>query len=615
MKYIIRKRNLLFSLALVLSAQSLADTGVKASENTDSQVNSAIENPLETTSLSETPGNDDIVYKDSTITYGQGTVSEKTANADSSDTFVDKETVSEVDASDLPAEVNIQSRSTSTFDQDLYDRVVVPGKDPGAQHIPTPSSEGMIVERLSGSNRYSTAVAVSRSGWSTSKYVFIANGERFPDALTGAPLASIYNAPLLLSRQNKIEDTTLKEIERLQSTHVTILGGELAISNDVFHLFSQLGYQVRRIGGRDRYHQAALVADEIRRHKGDNQDAFLATGQEFADAMSISPIAADKQQAIYLTRPNALNEHVINSVPKVKNWIIIGGPVAISAQTENDLKDYGGNVIKRFSGRDRYDVNQQIINYYDSQGHAYIASGQSFPDALTASLLANVQRSSLLLVNNHSATIKRQIVFAVNRHHINHFTIVGGPMTITGPTEASFKWPKIIITQARIGQILAEARQWIGTVKWDKNHRFMVDTYNSVKPLPVGYPLKYKDDWCDAFITFLAIRTNMTHLIGRECGVERHVNIFKQKEIWNEDGTVTPKPGDLIVFSWEGNRQPNDKFSSHIGIVEDIDLVNQRIRTIEGNIHITPDKKTLGVGRKSWQIGDGSIRGFARPRY
>lgn len=157
-----------------------------------------------------------------------------------------------------------------------------------------------------------------------------------------------------------------------------------------------------------------------------------------------------------------------------------------------------------------------------------------------------------------------------------------------------------------VTQILDKARGYLGVVQGDSRHKAIIDKYNSVKPLPVGYAVKYTDDWCDAFITTLAIETGAVDIIGRECGVQRHIDIFKQKGIWIEDGRITPKPGDIITFNWDQNYQNNDGFADHIGIVESVK--NGVITTIEGNTD-------RACKRRTYQVGNGFIRGFARPKY
>lgn len=157
-----------------------------------------------------------------------------------------------------------------------------------------------------------------------------------------------------------------------------------------------------------------------------------------------------------------------------------------------------------------------------------------------------------------------------------------------------------------VNQILNKAKSYIGTVQGDAKHKAIVDKYNSVKPLPVGYAVKYTDDWCDAFISTLAIETGAVDIIGRECGVQRHIDIFKQKGIWFEDGRITPRPGDIITFNWDEYNSNNNGFADHIGIVESVK--NGVITTIEGNTD-------RACKRRTYNVGNGYIRGFARPKY
>ena len=155
-------------------------------------------------------------------------------------------------------------------------------------------------------------------------------------------------------------------------------------------------------------------------------------------------------------------------------------------------------------------------------------------------------------------------------------------------------------------RVLRAAASLVGVRGGSAAHHQLVNDYNSVRPLPVGYAVKNSDDWCDIFVTTVFQREGLSGLIGRECGVERHIQIFKRLGIWNEDGTSTPKAGDIITFNWDQNSQQNNGFADHIGIVESVS--NGFIHTIEGNSN---DQ----VRRNTYRIGHGNIRGFASPRY
>ena len=175
------------------------------------------------------------------------------------------------------------------------------------------------------------------------------------------------------------------------------------------------------------------------------------------------------------------------------------------------------------------------------------------------------------------------------------------PRGITGQTGLS---PRVDSGQR--DRVLRAAASLVGVRGGSAAHQQLVNDYNSVRPLPVGYAVKNTDDWCDVFVTTIFQREGLSDLVGRECGVERHIQIFKRLGIWNEDGGSTPKAGDIITFNWDQDSQPNNGFADHIGIVESVS--NGVIHTIEGNSN---DQ----VRRKTYRIGHGNIRGFASPRY
>ena len=162
------------------------------------------------------------------------------------------------------------------------------------------------------------------------------------------------------------------------------------------------------------------------------------------------------------------------------------------------------------------------------------------------------------------------------------------------------------VTNGQRDRVLRAAASLVGVRGGTAAHQQLVNDYNSVKPLPVGYAVKTTDDWCDIFVTTVFQREGLSGLIGRECGVERHIQIFKRLGIWNEDGTTTPKAGDIITFNWDQNSQQNNGFADHIGIVESVS--NGIIHTIEGN-------SNNQVRRNTYRIGHGNIRGFATPHY
>lgn len=160
--------------------------------------------------------------------------------------------------------------------------------------------------------------------------------------------------------------------------------------------------------------------------------------------------------------------------------------------------------------------------------------------------------------------------------------------------------------------VLDVMRSWIGFSEANGRYKNIIDVYNQFcaqrGSYPRGYRVPYGVAWCDVTVSAAFIYAGAVDLIGDiECGVQEHIAIFKRKGIWIEDGSVTPKPGDIICYNWDDSAQPNDGYPDHIGLVESV--AGGQITTIEGN--------TNGgqVARKTIPVGYGYIRGFARPAY
>ena len=69
-----------------------------------------------------------------------------------------------------------------------------------------------------------------------------------------------------------------------------------------------------------------------------------------------------------------------------------------------------------------------------------------------------------------------------------------------------------------VKDILDLATSWIGRNEKDGTHKYIIDIYNSHKPLARGYKVKYTDSWCATFISALAIKLGYTDIIPTECG-------------------------------------------------------------------------------------------------
>lgn len=293
------------------------------------------------------------------------------------------------------------------------------------------------VSRISGETRFETAVNVSKKGWDKSSTVVLANSHNFADALSGVPLASALNAPVLLTRTDKLESLTIKEIDRLGAKNVVILGGEQAISANVEKTLSQKGISVNRLAGETRYQTAGLIAKELGRQTTGVNKAVVVSGENFVDAMSVASFAAQNKMPIFLTRKDSLSEEVREATKQIKNWQIIGGTSVVQGNTESELKKLGSTAT-RIAGADRYETNQNVIKQYGTSRQTYVSTGRDYIDALTGAVLAANNQAGIMLTENRQDILNRNIQF-VRDQGINQFIFLGGEKVLPNKIVDSFK--------------------------------------------------------------------------------------------------------------------------------------------------------------------------------
>ena len=155
--------------------------------------------------------------------------------------------------------------------------------------------------------------------------------------------------------------------------------------------------------------------------------------------------------------------------------------------------------------------------------------------------------------------------------------------------------------------VVQTAEGWLGFSEEDGTHKAIIDLYNSHEPLAQGYEVQYEDNWCSTFVSAVAIRCGMTHIIPTECGCERHTKLFMELDCWVEDDSYIPLPGDLIFYCRSDNGFGDcDGWSDHVGIV--VGTKGSYIKVIEGNSGDRVQYQIIRVNSKT-------IRGYAVPNY
>ncbi|KAF0208511.1 MAG: hypothetical protein FD171_994 [Actinobacteria bacterium] len=306
--------------------------------------------------------------------------------------------------------------------------------------------------QVAGDSRYTTAVEASKRAYPNgATTVVVATGETFPDALGGAALAGVARGPLLLTPKNTLPLAVANEIIRLKATRVYVLGGEGAVSADVYHALNDLMILAPpiRLPGGDRFETANLIATEVIRLKnldgGYDGTAFVATGMDFPDALAASPIAAANGWPIYLTRPVGLPASVKTAMTTngSNHGYILGGTGAVSGPVATVLNTAPFIGFTRYGGGSRYETAAKIATAgFSGMGMLWsrpaLAVGTDFPDALAGGVLQGSDCSLLLLTPKASLDPYAAAALTANKDSIYEIRFLGGTGAIgTAPRNAA----------------------------------------------------------------------------------------------------------------------------------------------------------------------------------
>ncbi|WP_459129364.1 cell wall-binding repeat-containing protein [Guggenheimella bovis] len=290
---------------------------------------------------------------------------------------------------------------------------------------PQPTLPGMQnISRLMGPDRIGTSVAISRSQFPQSApAVIIVRKDDFPDALSASVLAKVMNAPIFLSNRSGLDIRIVEEIIRLGAKKAVVIGGENGLSTVIESELQSIVPEVKRIAGTSRYETSALVAREIARLNGGVQEAFIASGTSFPDALSISPVASSKVAPILLVAGNEAPASIREVIQElgIRSTTIVGGTGVVTKNVESQLN----NVSRRIGGFDRFDTSAQIAREFSGYAsEVFVANGRVFADALVAGPYASQKNAPILLIEGFS--IPSPIEGFLRNAYVKRANIVGG---------------------------------------------------------------------------------------------------------------------------------------------------------------------------------------------
>lgn len=231
------------------------------------------------------------------------------------------------------------------------------------------------VREFAGTDRYHTAVLLAEAAAElagTADTVIVASGETQVDAVAASGLASVLEAPIVLTRRDVLPAVTARFIVAHDPSRVLVLGGPAAVSDAVAERLGQLGAsrEVERIWGQDRFATAAAIADRIGSPAGnwcgsEGATVVLSAGSAIAEAVAAGPLTYAHGAPLLLTGtetlPDVTAEWMVEH--QVERVIVVGGPDLVSGDVLDDaLEAAGVTQARRIGGVDAADTAARLVD-------------------------------------------------------------------------------------------------------------------------------------------------------------------------------------------------------------------------------------------------------------
>ncbi|GAA1766122.1 cell wall-binding repeat-containing protein [Agromyces humatus] len=291
------------------------------------------------------------------------------------------------------------------------------------------------VSRISGADRYSTAVAISKAQFSAGVPVaYVASGRNFPDALAAGPVATMSGGPVLLTEPSRLPSTVRAELVRLRPARIVVLGGTGTVGAEVARELAALtSGEVKRLAGSDRYLTSVAISKS--QYVPGVPTVYLASGTGFPDALAGAPAAGVAGGPILLSGRDFLPKAVLDEMKRLRpeRVVILGGDGAVSWAVETKLRTHFDRVYRE-SGADRFTTAVAVSDeLLPGIAVAYIANGSSYPDALAAAPSAGLRSGPILLTSRDR--LPDSVIAELKRLRPQHVVVLGGTGAVSSAVE------------------------------------------------------------------------------------------------------------------------------------------------------------------------------------
>lgn len=190
-------------------------------------------------------------------------------------------------------------------------------------------------------------------------------------------------------------------IKRLQKVTIAMLLTAMILPTTMSEAKSQ---NVYRIAGRTRIATSAEISKSV---YSKSENVVLASGFNFADALSAGQLASALDAPLLLSSKDKLDSETENEINrlKAKNVYIVGGDLTIKKSIVDSYLKKKNIKVTRLEGNNRYKTSEKVMEKtkeFINPEYMLIASGKDFPDALAATSFMVNHKSVMVLSDGNS---------------------------------------------------------------------------------------------------------------------------------------------------------------------------------------------------------------------
>ena len=187
---------------------------------------------------------------------------------------------------------------------------------------------------------------------------------------------------------------------------------------------------VSRLAGPNRYDTSAAISAAS--FSPGVSVAYLATGTNFPDALSAAAAAGAQEGPVLLVTQSTIPSVIAAELTRLKpqRIVIVGSNLAVSDAVASRARSYS-SVVERAGGANRYSTSAAVSARAFSPGVStvYLATGATFPDALSAAAPAGAAGVPVLLALRDS--LPAEIAKELARLRPASITVVGSTGAIS----------------------------------------------------------------------------------------------------------------------------------------------------------------------------------------